>query len=220
MRERNAVKGLAGRIGGIILCLACLWEMAKVPEARGDWTLVGPKTYVVGIPREYVLAWARPRDLGRQEESNWCWAASVAMVLNFAHVPVTQDQIVARVFGLGVNKPATVFQIVQAIDGWHSVYEGKEVVVTAFLEPSGEQILQDLYLNYPVILALKTGKKIGHAVVITAAKYRVVKGRKEIRYFLVRDPWPENPSAAKLDPPFFKDIEGAVGIRISLEKER
>ncbi|EQD24808.1 MAG: hypothetical protein D084_Lepto4C00339G0002 [Leptospirillum sp. Group IV 'UBA BS'] len=163
MRERNAVKGLAGRIGGIILCLACLWEMAKVPEARADWTLVGPKTYLVGIPREYVLAWAHPRDLGRQQESNWCWAASVAMVLNFAHVPVTQDQIVARVFGKEVNKPATVLQIMQAIDGWHSVYEGKEVAVTAFLEPSGEQILHDLYLNYRVILALKTGNGIGHA---------------------------------------------------------
>ncbi len=206
--------------GGILLFLAAVWLMVGPSEARGDWTLVEPNTYVVGIPRDYVLAWARPKDLGRQEESNWCWAASVAMVLNFAHVPVTQDQIVERVFGRRVNKPATVFQIVQAIDGWHSVYKGKKVVVTAFLEPSGEQILQDLYLNYPVILALKTGKRIGHAVVITAAKYRVVKGRKEIRYFLVRDPWPENPSAAKLDPPFFKDIEGAVGIRISLEKER
>ncbi len=219
MRERDAVKEFAMTIRGVLLFLSVLGIVMGAPAARGDWTLVGPNTYIVGIPRDYVLAWARPKDLGRQQESNWCWAASVAMVLNFAHVPVTQDQIVKRVFGRQENKPATVFQIMQAIDGWHSIYEGKKVVVTAFLEPSGEQILQDLYLNYPVILALKTGNKIGHAVVVTAAKYKVVNGRKEIRYFLVRDPWPENPSAARLDQPFFKDIKGAIGVRISLEKE-
>ena len=206
--------------GGFLLLIAVAWEISgTVSTARGDWTLVKPDTYLVGIPPHYVRAWAHPRELGRQQESNWCWAASVAMVLNFAHVPVTQNQIVTQVFGHKVNKPATVFQIIQAIDGWHSVYKGKTVVVTAFLEPSGEQILHDLYLNYPVILALKTGNKIGHAVVVTAAKYKVVNGRKEIQYFLVRDPWPENPSAARLDQPFFKDIKGAIGVRISLEKE-
>ncbi len=201
-----------------LLLSAVLVIVCGALPARADWTLVGPKSYVVGIPPNYIRAWARPREVGRQQETNWCWAASVAMVLNFSHVPVTQDEIVKRVFGRKVNEPATMLQIMQAIDGWRSVYKGKTVVVTAFLEPSSEQILQDLYLNYPVILALKIGNKIGHAVVVTAAKYTLVDGRKRVDYFLVRDPWPQNPSEARLDPPFFKDIIGGVGIRISLEK--
>ena len=204
-------------IMGVLALLAVLGASFGASPARADWTLVAPGSYVVGIPPDYVRAWARPREVGRQQETNWCWAASVAMVLNFSHVPVTQDEIVKQVFGHQVNKPATMLQIMQAIDGWRSVYKGKTVVVTAFLEPSSEQILQDLYLNYPVILALKVGNRIGHAVVVTSAKYTLVGGRKRVDYFLVRDPWPNNPSEARLDPPLFKDIIGAVGVRITLE---
>lgn len=199
----------------VLFLLGEFWERPSF----ADWTLVGPKTYIVGIPRSYIHAWAQPRRLGRQKESNWCWAASVAMVLNFSHVPVTQEQIVKRMFGRDVNKPANMIQIMQAIDGWRSHYQGNEVVVTAFLEPSSEQILHDLYLNYPVILALKVGDKIGHAVVVTAAKFTEVGGHKQVDYFLVRDPWPNNPSEARLEPSLFKDIVGAIGVRISLKKE-
>ena len=218
MGRRDREMGRGKMIGRILLLLAALGGVFGAAPALADWTLVAPGSYVVGIPPGYVRAWARPREVGRQEETNWCWAATVAMVLNFAHVPVTQDEIVKRVFGRDVNKPATMIQIMQAIDGWRSVYKGKTVVVNAFLEPSGEQILHDLYLNYPVILALKVGKRIGHAVVVTAAKYTLVGGKKRIDYFLVRDPWPQNPSEARLDPPLFMDIIGAVGVRISLVK--
>ncbi|AFS53605.1 C39 family peptidase [Leptospirillum ferriphilum] len=202
----------------IVLTLL-LWMGWGEQASFADWTLVGPKTYIVGIPPRYVHAWAHPRRIGRQKESNWCWAASVAMVLNFAHVPVTQEQIVKRMFGSDVNRPANMLQIMQAIDGWRSRFQGKVVVVKAFLEPSSEQILHDLYLNYPVILALKVGDKIGHAVVVTAAKFTEVNGGKQVDYFLVRDPWPNNPSEARLEPPLFKDIVGAIGVRISLRKE-
>ena len=193
-----------------------------VPTALANASVVAPNTYMVGILRDYVVVLAHPKKLGRQLESNWCWAASVQMVLNIAHIPVTQDQIVERVFGQRKNLPATPLQIMKALDGWTSIYDGKHVSVTAFIEPSYDQILLDLYLNYPVILALKFGSKnkIGHAVVITAAKYRVVNGKNQILYFVVRDPWPQNPSAEKLEPQFFKDIEGAIGIRISLKDAR
>jgi hypothetical protein len=182
-----------------------------------DGLVVAPNIYVVGISRAYVNRWARPKVRGRQLESNWCWAASVQMVLNMARIPVTQEQIVKRIFGRSENLPGTPVQIMKALDGWTSMYEGKNVLVSAFIEPSYDQILLDLYLNYPVILALKFGGKIGHAVVITAAKYKVVNGKKQILYFLVRDPWPKNPSAEKLEPQLFKDITGAIGIRISLK---
>ena len=187
-------------------------------SAYANISVVAPNTYEVGIPWDYVIAWARPKVLGRQQENNWCWAASIQMVLNLAHIPVTQDQIVKRVFGHEADSPATPAQIMKALDGWGSMNNGKQVSVTAFIEPSYDQILLDLYLNYPVILALKfKNNKVGHAVVVTAAKYKVVNGKKQILYFLVWDPWPKNPIAEKLEPQLFKDIEGAIGIRILLK---
>jgi len=210
----KVLKKIISRATLLVFFMGDLFHMGT---ASADGSVVGPNTYMVGIPRDYVIVWARPKKLGRQLESNWCWAASVQMVLNMAHIPVTQEQIVKRVFGRQENSPGNSMQIMKALDGWTSVYNGKHVLVTAFIEPSYDQILLDLYLNYPVILALKFGGKIGHAVVITAAKYKVVNGKKQILYFLVRDPWPQNPSAEKLEPQLFKDIEGAIGIRISLK---
>ena len=187
-------------------------------SASANASVVAPDTYEVGIPREYILSWARPKVLDRQQESNWCWAASIQMVLNLAHIPVTQDQIVKRVFGHKTDSPATPAQIMKALDGWGSMNNGKQVSVTAFIEPSYDQVLLDLSLNFPVILALKfKNSKVGHAVVVTAAQYKVVDGKKQIQYFLVWDPWPKNPIAEKLEPQLFQDIKGAIGIRIFLK---
>jgi len=217
MRDGLKVKMLSRKILTVVILVLFVGGVFCVPTVLANGSVVGPDTFEVGIPREYVLAWARPKDIGRQLESNWCWAASVQMVLNMAHIPVTQKQIVKRVFGRQENSPANAVQIMKALDGWSSMYDGKRVVIAAFIEPSYEQILLDLYLNYPVILALKFGNKIGHAVVITAAKYKVINGKKQILYFLVRDPWPKNPSSEKLEPDLFKDIIGAIGVRILLK---
>ncbi|MEC4683672.1 MAG: C39 family peptidase [Nitrospirota bacterium] len=210
-------------------CLARTWATAillalftvglcRPSPASANISFVGTDTYEVGIPRDYVLTWAHPKDMGRQIESHWCWAASVQMVLNMAHVPVTQEEIVRRTFGRKENLPATALQMMTALDGWSSSYRGKRVVVRAFVEPSFDQILLDLYLNYPVILILKFGSQTGHAVVITAARYKISGGKKQILYFLIRDPWPKNPSSEILESRLFKGIKGAIGIRILLKK--
>lgn len=201
-----------------ILMVLFTVALGRPSPATADISLVGPGTYEVGIPRDYVLAWAHPRDMGRQIESQWCWAASVQMVLNMAHVPVTQKEIVKQTFGREENRPATALQMMTALDGWSSIYRGKRVVVRAFIEPSLDQILTDLYLNYPVILILKFGTKIGHAVVITAARYKISGNKKQILYFLIRDPWPSHPSSALVEGKVFKGIQGAIGIRILLKK--
>ncbi|MHB1286793.1 MAG: C39 family peptidase [Leptospirales bacterium] len=204
----------------VLLLLAFLVAPNLLAPARANIESVGPNTYEVGIPRDYVLTWSHPKDMGRQIESNWCWAASVQMVLNMAHIPVRQEEIVKRTFGRRENLPATGLQMMQALDGWSSTFDGKRVVIRAFIEPSYDQILMDLYLNYPVILVLKFGDRIGHAVVITAARYKMVGGKKQIQYFLVRDPWPSHPSSELVEAKLFKDVKGAIGIRIFLKKAR
>ena len=212
------MNALTKRILTATIILFSLGGPFRPLAAFANISVVAPNTYEVGIPRKYIISLVHPKHMGRQRESNWCWAASIQMVLNLAHIPVTQDQIVKKVFGRKENLPGTPLQIMKALDGWSSVYDGKHVSIAAFIEPSYDQILLDLYLNYPVILALKfKNNKVGHAVVVTAAKYKVVNGKKQILYFLVWDPWPKNPIAEKLEPQLFKDIEGAIGIRILLK---
>ena len=202
-----------------ILLVLFTGGLYRPSPAVANISFVSPNTYEVGIPRDYVLTWAHPKDMGRQIKSQWCWAASVQMVLNMAHVQVTQEEIVKRTFGRDENLPATVLQMMTALDGWSSTDQKKRIVVRAFIEPSYDQILMDLYLNYPVILILKFGgQKTGHAVVITAARYKILGNKKQILYFLVRDPWPQNPSSEILESRLFKGIKGAIGIRILLKK--
>lgn len=212
------MNALTKRILTATIILFSLGGPFRPLAAFANISVVAPNTYEVGIPRKYIISLVHPKHMGRQRESNWCWAASIQMVLNLAHIPVTQDQIVKRIFGHKADSPATPAQIMKALDGWGSMYKGKQVSVTAFIEPSYDQVLLDLSLNYPVILALKfKNSKVGHAVVVTAAQYKVVDGKKQIQYFLVWDPWPKNPIAEKLEPQLFQDIKGAIGIRIFLK---
>lgn len=176
---------------------------------------VAPNLYDVGIPSSYINTWARPQDLGRQRESNWCWAASIQIVLNLAQIPITQEQVVMKAFhGNLVNFPGTRQQILGALNGMLYNYKNKPVIISSFVEPSYFQILSDLSYNYPVILDLGSIQSIGHSVVITGARYRIINGRPQILYFLIRDPWPLNSSLQKFSSQYFPNIREAIGVRV------
>src|SRR5713101_6521279 len=42
-----------------------------------------------------------------QRQNEWCWAASIQMILNWYHLPVDQAQIVARNYGAPINQGGT-----------------------------------------------------------------------------------------------------------------
>ena len=153
---------------------------------------IGPGIWAAGIPTnefEFVAA--------RQRHSNWCWAASVQMVLNYRGVPVTQEQVVQRIFGGAVpDLPGQPEQILTALSGWAFTRNGQPVMLSSSpFAFSGSEIVRDLAERWPIVVGVKNSPTSGHAYVLTAVTYQVDAWNQPIFLTAVlRDPWPDNPS--------------------------
>lgn len=86
--------------------------------ALGELQQVGPNLFVAGVPSDQFEFFAAPSLAGRQRQSNWCWAASIQMLLNYHGLFVAQEQIVQRIYGAQVDYPAQPAQILAALSGW------------------------------------------------------------------------------------------------------
>ena len=51
-----------------------------------------------------------------QQMENWCWAASLSMLFGYYGHPVSQQRIVAEVYGGLVDEPATSLQVSQQVN--------------------------------------------------------------------------------------------------------
>ena len=147
----------------------------------------------VGIPTqrfEFVAA--------AQQNSQWCWAASIQMVLNYHGINIAQPQIVARTYGTDPygNLPnwAGSFQAITAnLNNWSIDNSGRPYVVQAILAPGPPipaVLLQELSEGRPVIIGYRSGPNSGHAVVVTAASYFMSPQGPMVQSLVVRDPYP------------------------------
>ena len=133
-----------------------------------------------------------------QNNSQWCWAAAIQMVLNYYGVSISQEQIVARTYGTdpygNLLNWAGSFQAITAnLNNWSVDNYGNPYRVMASLNwgaPSPSILLQELNQGRPVIVGYKTGPNSGHAVVITAASFTQSYNGPIIQTIVVRDPWP------------------------------
>jgi hypothetical protein len=163
---------------------------------------VGPGIWAAGIPTnefEFVAA--------RQRHSNWCWAASVQMVLNYRGVPVTQEQVVQRIFGGAVpDVPGQPEQILTALSGWAFTRNGQPVMLSSSpFAFSGSEIVRDLAERWPIVVGVKNSPTSGHAYVLTAVTYQVDAWNQPIFLSAVlRDPWPDNPSRIEVPWALFR----------------
>ena len=147
----------------------------------------------VGIPSNTMNFYA-----AAQKNSNWCWAASIQMVLNYYGISITQGQIVARTYGVdpsGVlpNWTGSFPAITANLNNWNIDNSGRPYVVVASLNwgaPTPVILLQELSQGHPVLVGYKSGPNSGHAVVITAANYDMSPMGPMIQSVVVRDPWP------------------------------
>src|SRR4051812_45564163 len=70
------------------------------------------KTTTVGIPTaSFNFASAA------QLRTEWCWAASVQMILNWYNIPVKQSDVVGRIYGRPVDAAASEDAITVALSG-------------------------------------------------------------------------------------------------------
>jgi len=151
--------------------------------------------FSAGVPSEDFEYYAAPAQAGRQRQSNWCWAASVQMVLNYHGLYVSQEDIVGRLFGALYDSPANLDRIMVALSGW--AYDTRGKISTIHAQPyvmNNTVLINDLVNYWPLIIGFN-GFPIGHACVLTAIYYSMTP--QQLPYIhkgVIRDPWPGNES--------------------------
>ncbi|HEX6983147.1 MAG TPA: papain-like cysteine protease family protein [Balneolaceae bacterium] len=154
---------------------------------------LGHNYYLAGIPTHEFDAWAAERQKGNQRQANWCWAACVQMVLNYHGLYVTQEQVVARIYGRLIDKPANQWQIKRALSGWAFNVRGRVSNIYSQMGfSSANEIVRSLTYKWPLIVGLKNpNRNIGHAYVLTAIYYSTDQFNNAIPYKVtLRDPMP------------------------------
>ncbi|MDM7859435.1 C39 family peptidase [Alteromonas sp. ASW11-36] len=178
-------------IAVVALCIGSIILGHGAAQAQFPQQVQQPQ--YVGIPSTQMNYFA-----AAQNNSQWCWAAAIQMVLNYYGVSISQEQIVARTYGVDPygNLPnwAGSFQAITAnLNNWNVDNLGNQYQVMASLNwgaPTPAVLLQELSQGRPVIVGYSTGPNTGHAVVITAASYTMSPSGPIIQSVVVRDPWP------------------------------
>ncbi len=141
-----------------------------------------------------------------QQQNEWCWAASIQMILNYYGIPATQQEIVTRTYGIPVDQPGSDAAINGALNGWGRTVEGQiRTIHSANGQglPTPDALLNELNQQHPILIAFATGPSSGHAVVVTAASYIPTPNGPQIISLVIRDPWPS---------PFTMATDGRVEI--------
>ena len=141
-----------------------------------------------------------------QRQSQWCWAASIQMVLNYYGVAISQEQIVARTYGMDPfgrppNRAGSLQLITANLNNWNIDNQGRLYTVTASLRmeaPTPTILIQELSQQKPIIVVYSSGPNSSHAVVVTAARFISSPQGAIILSLVVRDPWPSEQNISNL----------------------
>lgn len=176
----------------------------------------GVERCVSGLPIATLSAMFEP-----QQASNWCWAASVAMILRRYGVAIPQEQVVRTAFGLAANEGASVRAIADLLNrGWDDA-RGHALVASARLLPpwrrsfglAAPEVLDDLAQGKPLLVGVQR-----HAMVLVQVIYeRRVDGQPltmvgvRMVSATVLDPasyeWLRALRAAELQPDFLARVD-------------
>ena len=130
-----------------------------------------------------------------QQATNWCWAACVQMILSAHDVTVSQQEIVATVFGEVVNRPGQLQNIQAVLNTTWVDRRGMTKRVVATPRPGPPQVAELTELlrsETPVIVCYQPDDAtVGHAVIVTAVITEATARGAHLVRLVVRDPWPE-----------------------------
>ncbi len=159
-----------------------------------------PMPQTVGIPSNVMNF-----STAAQRRSQWCWAASIQMVLSAHGVRISQERIVARSYGVDPqgNLPdwAGSWEVITSnLNNWDlDEMTGRPYAVACQYgqgPPPPQVLLNELARGQPIILACSMGGGGGHAVVITAVTFVPTPMGPSIQTITIRDPWPSPENAA------------------------
>lgn len=200
-------------LGGVLFAVVALFGVAKAANAEVHCEEADAR----GI--QQCLAWMAPELTRRmqitQEESQWCWAAVVEMVLARYGVSVPQAEIVRRHLGQATNTPIFASGIAGLIGREWRGSEGRTLKTRARHNgmrgqaPASAGLLVDsLTRNEPLVLAAQ-----GHVVVVIEIRYALHKptGMMRLTSGTVIDPLPHRGirpmERAEMNPDFLGAIE-------------
>lgn len=167
-----------------------------------------------------------------QQQSEWCWAASIAMLWAFYGHPISQSEIVSSVYGGVQNIPAQAgYQLVEVLNGQRVDDNGRSFLstVTGVYDATAnvatltyDQIAGALDGNQPVILGLITSQGSGHAVVLTQITYYQIPGSPyaidpsgyNILGGGIFDPWPGN-GAQSIAPNYLSTVTAGGNLQFA-----
>jgi hypothetical protein len=159
--------------------------------------------FVAGVKSDEFVHFAAPESAGKQRMENWCWAACIQMVLNYHGLYVDQQDIVTRIYGAAIDRPANGDQIMAALTGWAPDTRGRRSQIYADnYNLDAATIINDLDKKWPLIVGLRgaRGAATGHAYVMTAAYFSKDQyGQPTIHRVVLRDPFPGYQSRVELD---------------------
>ena len=167
-----------------LVCLLTICAFTATSQAQARY---------VGIPRAEMEYFA-----SAQRASQWCWAASIQMILNHAKVDITQEQIVRRTYGVDpagrLPDWTGDFRAITAnLNNWSIDNRGKKYVVRAIVgigPPAPTVLLEELSNGRAVMIGYATGPDSGHAAIVTGASYIPTPQGPAIQSLILRDPFP------------------------------
>lgn len=109
-----------------------------------------------------------------QLHTDWCWAASVQMVLNWYNIPIQQTDVVMRIYGRLVDAAASEDEIAVALSG--TAYDRRNHMVHLASvrrrgSPSSGLVVTELGERHPLLVTFRSTHTMLHAVVLTSAEY-------------------------------------------------
>jgi hypothetical protein len=151
-----------------------------------------------------------------QEKSNWCWAASVAMVFAHHGLVVSQEQVVRRHLGEAWDVAVAGSDITRVLRfGWRDAggrgYVPLATVRDAWtgqLQLSDTAVARELAQERPLILAAQ-----GHAMVLVRVEFERAAGSQRLRITggTVIDPLPgrgvRSLRRGELDPSYLAAVQ-------------
>lgn len=146
------------------------------------------KPITVGIPTSqfnFVAA--------TQAQTEWCWAASVQMILNWYNVPVKQSDVVNRIYHRAVDAAASEDAITVALSGTAYDRRGRKVRLQAERRrgtPAAGELMSEMSLRHPMLVTVHSTRRMLHAVVVTSVETIDGDEGSTITAITFRDPKP------------------------------
>ena len=168
MALTRAVACIQASVLAVGLWLASL-QAASAESACAPASQPGIERCVSGLSAAALTRIFQP-----QQESNWCWAASVTMILRRYGVAVPQDEVVRAALGVPENQRASARAIASLLNrAWHDA-SGNAVAASAqMLAPwrqaqgvSAPEVIDDLVQGRPLLLGAQQ-----HAMVLVQVTY-------------------------------------------------